>query len=225
MRQTATYNQLQAWAKDFFGLELPIPESTYQSVFRKIAMELHPDRGGDEERFKHIMAAHDIFKSFADDPIVFAPEGASTNGHTRRFETEDGTPLSELGLGLGSMKNGVKCLDCDGRGFRETQRRPIIFCRHCHGIGKSSRTCRACSGSGMFRLRSGRFVTCRKCLGTGEYLLGKAVACQYCNGIGYINAGEAKIIYYKCFKCGGSGEVEIDNPVIPKGRLIIKQRK
>jgi len=226
MRQTASYDRLQSWARDFFGLELPIPRQEYKSIFRKAARAVHSDHGGDDERFKQLMGAHEIFQSFFEDPIVFTVEGSTANGHARRFETTDGIPFSELGLGLGSMKNGVPCLDCKGRGFRETHFEVgAIHCRHCAGRGKFSPACHSCEGSGKFRLRSGRFVTCRKCFGTGQNFGEKAVNCTHCEGMGYITSGKVESHYWKCYKCTGTGEIEIDNPVIPKGRLIIKQRK
>lgn len=44
--------------------------------------------------------------------------------------------------------------------------------------------------------------------------------CTMCEGRGYSqDRWYEKITYYTCFKCNGTGEVEMFNPVLPKWRL------
>jgi len=167
---------LRVEARKVFGLTFPFSDSQLKSAFREAAKRLHPDTSGsDGEMFIVMKKLYDVLLSEAQD----------TSKASLLF-TVDGTPLPELGKGLGSMKNGVDCPKCNHKGFFE--RKEMKWGR-----------CWGCQGKGF--LRRGGFV------------------CLYCFGTGTVGVGEEVRVYYKCSDCGGTGEKEVMNPVIPKGRL------
>lgn len=78
--------------------------------------------------------------------------------------------------------------------------------------------CRDCRGTGKFKQRKGRIVTCRNCQGRGVV---RIKGCPECRGTG--QRSSYKDVIVDCPKCGGLGEYELDlwNPVIPKGAILI----
>lgn len=91
--------------------------------------------------------------------------------------------------------------------------------------------CESCGGSGSKTVWT-HSVICHDCLGDGwnwklwkpneivrNYESGRKVCCKSCNGRGYRVSGTE----VRCFKCKGLGEYELDlnNPVIPKGAVLI----
>ena len=110
--------------------------------------------------------------------------------------TVDGTPLSELGLGLGPTTNGKDCPNpkCGGRGY-ETHHGPAW---------------KVCPVETCFR----GLVT-YKHWDTVEHI---TRYCFVCDGLGQVRAS-GNVYYVKCRQCDGTGEVINFNPVIPKGAL------
>jgi DnaJ-class molecular chaperone len=167
-----------------FGLSSPFTSDQLKSSFRRLAKQLHTDTsGGDtKEAFVLMKAAYD----------KLVPLACSTNNSTSQKFTDDGIPLSELGLGLGPTKNGRDCEYCEHRGYlfrRETET-------------DYTRRCALCGGIGLVN-KFGRLTSCPNCLGLGPLRSTKP----------------AKTYYATCYKCMGSGETEVFNPAFPKGAL------
>lgn len=214
----------ERYAREHFGLSLPITSDELKSAFRRMAKELHTDTSGNTEtkdKFIAMKSAYDFLVKL--EGMVFVYGGKSEgNSTTIRLVTTDGTPLYELGLGLGPTKNGRDCDRCLHKGY--TEERNFLGQRACHdcdwnGYVLANVPCKPCHGSGKFtQARSGRVVPCRACLGRGEKF-GRTL-CPQCQGRKYI--GESKIYYSKCYECGGTGEIELFSPLFPKGRMINK---
>ena len=49
-----------AWAQETLGLGADCAEAEVKSAFRRLAMQHHPDKGGDGETFKELIAARDL---------------------------------------------------------------------------------------------------------------------------------------------------------------------
>ncbi len=163
------------------GLGLSFTSNELKSAYRCRARETHPDTGGSREEFITVQAAWEALKGQC---------CLSVKGQTC---VSDGTPLAELGLGLGPTVNAVDCCTCKGVGYLS----------HTDSGERNAHPCVACF-LGRFRQRSGKTVDCREC-----------------HGKGYIPAAkvDSTTTHTRCWGCAGVGETQIYNPVIPKGRL------
>lgn len=194
-------------------IKLPITQRELKMAFRYMSRQTHPDHGGNEADFIKVKEAYDVLSN----SDVF------TEGEVSFGTTVEGIPLSDLGQGLGPLKNGVSCDFCDGKGYhtRIEQEQSYKTCPSCVGNGYSIIPCRRCR-QGKFKLRNGREVDCRVCRGTGIFKSLRGNLCFTCFGSGTVGTttGVERKIHSRCYSCKGIGEKEVWNPVIPKGRLF-----
>lgn len=209
----------ERYAKEHFDLSLPIKVEELKSAFRTAAKKFHTDTSGSagtKEKFIAMKSAYDFLVKLEGMDFVYG-ERAVDGG---RLATTDGTPLYELGLGLGAMRNGRDCERCQHKGY--TEERNFLgqhSCTKCdwHGRVLDEVPCKPCGGTGRFtQARSGHTVPCRTCHGRGNKLGYRL--CPDCNGKKYV--GEGKVHYVKCYECNGTGEIELFSPLLPKGRII-----
>lgn len=234
--RTITEGQAIELLELHFGLSAPVAFEDVKKKYRKESKRLHPDSGSSdssEDAFKALSGAFDGLKQlyqigsrlFDAEPMSDdAAEGEQQPPKMPR-ETVDGTPLSELGLGLGPTTNGRECTECDSLGYKVVHEHDFVDCSKCEGSGQQPREfqCRACNGSGRFtQRRSLREVDCRVCQGTGRFKHPFYTEwCHGCNGTGRGSGNKVTRIYIlKCYTCRGTGETEVWNPVLPKGRLV-----
>ncbi len=200
-----------------FSLQFPFSASDLKAAFRREAKRLHTDVSGDEntkEAFIQMKNAYDILTDYT----------SENGGELKIRETTDGTSVSELGLGLGPLKNGRDCPRCDHKGYTERRGTRFSVCTACDDNGDIAAvlTCNACHGTKRFTQRTGRVVDCRKCNGTGKFTHPrKKWLCLKCGGSKTIyHYNEGDVLYFvKCNECKGTGEIELFNPVLPKGLL------
>lgn len=221
----------ERYAREHFGLSLPLTSEDLKSAFRRRAKELHTDTSGDERtkfQFIAMKDAYDFLVKLDGMEFVYGEKGSNSGNVS--VATIDGTPLYELGLGLGPMRNGRDCERCNHRGYTEEQDSYgfLHFDSYCYNCDSSGRvltreTCRACKGTGKFKQeRSGHVVTCRVCSGVGKHPRNMTYsACPECEGKGR-KEQEKKTRFAKCYECSGTGEIELFSPLLPKGRLINK---
>ncbi len=213
--QSASLSYVVESAKKFFDMAPPFNLEALKTAFRRASHDLYPDKGGNQEAFIKMKQAYDVIVSFRDDPSLFGDGSNPQKG----MRTIDGTWLHELGLGLGPMKNGVDCEVCNHRGYTEIQSMDFRKCSACEGeCWISLVPCGDCKGSKKFTQKSGRVVECYRCRGAGMREV-RPFQCIKCNGRGDIYEA-VYTQYIKCTACVGMGEVEIYNPVIPRGRLF-----
>ncbi len=238
-------------AKDFYkilGVEKSASQDDIKKAFRRLAHEHHPDKGGEDKKFKDIneayqvlgdaqkRAQYDQFGSAAFEPgaggfgggqpggFGFDPSGFGFN-----MNMED---MGDLGDVLGGM------FGFGGRGNRETRGQNIevdvtlTFLEMISGARKTislykQSACESCSGSGAEAGSS--FTTCSVCKGKGQTekvqrtIFGTvqvAVPCMDCQGKG-------KMPEKKCSACKGDGvqrrekKMEIDIPAgISEGEVL-----
>ena len=219
-------------AETHFGLTPPFTPDVLKAAYKRRCKELHPDAGGTNAAFQEMHEAyHSLVRLQRDAGGIFSESGengtanvAEKNGFP--YFTSDGTPLTELGLGLGPMKNGVGCAECAGRGYypKQCAHYTQMDCEHCNVFGGIPKEvpCAACRATGKFTQRhTGRVVDCRKCEGTGvfkhPYLLNR---CPFCLGARrHIKVTYEGEYYERCWKCRGTGETEVWAPALPKGRV------
>jgi DnaJ-class molecular chaperone len=204
-------------AKDLLGLQLPTTKADLKLAFRNAVKRLRPDlansQANDEEFIK--------IKTFYTKLVEQSPAWAFADTGAQDPKTTTGHLLSELGLGLGPTVNGKDCNVCQHRGYTIIELSGLTRCTRCIGAGFAYEdTCSRCKGSGKF-VKNGRPVgVCFSCRGTGKPLRPRLNLCSRCHGRGSINVPANTKEYHLCYTCKGVGEIEIFNPVIPKGRLL-----
>jgi DnaJ-class molecular chaperone len=149
-------------AAKYFGVDLPVFSTVLKSKFRELSRKLHPDVGGNETAFKDMKAAYDAIQKAG--MVIQGDIASSADADKKILRTSDGTPLTELGLGLGPNTNGKDCMECAGRGYRAWEDRNRRIHHQCYGIG-----CRACKYRGYFEAEAVmKYRKCEACEGKGE---------------------------------------------------------
>jgi DnaJ-class molecular chaperone len=193
----------------------PITPNALKVAFRRRASEEHPDHSKHPQAGARFIAVQTAFATLdgADGVVVGAPEEAKLE--------EDGTPLTELGRGLGPTINGRPCPTCHGSGYYQATEQAVCpDCRYygAFGLGLAFR-CWKCTGTGVFK-RNGRSVgTCFSCNGKGWRQVPFSAICPTCHGTMRV-PGKKIARYYRCTECKGTGEVVVLNPVLPKGLFV-----
>lgn len=214
-----------------------------KKAFRRLAVEHHPDRGGDEAKFKEINEAYEILKDSSKrqryDQFGHAGVGSSAASEggpfggfgTGQRQQEFHFDFGDLGLGdiFGSFFGGGPST---GPGSRRARRGrdvetnvEISFEQAVFGTEVDLRlnlddTCEHCKGSTVepgFELK-----TCDNCKGSGQITnvmrtvfgnIQQAAPCPKCKGKG-------KIPEKTCTQCGGRGTQRKDQTIklkIPAG--------
>lgn len=221
-----TISEAQRLGRLFFELDFPCTQAQFKSAFRKAAKALHTDTsGGDtKEKFVLMKEAYDLILDAAQKiPGFFAADEGNEAATAPAFlTTVDGTLLAGLGLGLGPTTNGSDCPVCQHKGYTEQFGYGFIVCGTCDKDGRvkigTPGRCRYCNGAGSRwvagRSRPARCYTCR---GSG-YQSGYE-DCGRCRGTKTVRSEKEGTYYQKCYKCSGSGELPMFNPVFIKGSL------
>lgn len=187
-------------------------------AYKARVRQVHPDLGGDNDQFIDVQSAYEILA----DQVVHRLKKTAM--------TIEGYPLTDLGKGLsdanGKPLNGKACQACQGKGYSEYTR--TTYCRSCRPkhsmigdhLGYEYR-CQWCEGSGETTLGDGHQAStsmpCIHCDGVGwHFSYNKRNSCSVCHGSQRIPVGHECSI---CARCGGTGEIEVWNPVLPKHRL------
>ena len=197
-----------------------------RKAHRKLVIKLHPDKGGDPEKFKEMQNAYEvlsdpkkreIYDRYGEEGLKdgggaefdpfdffggFGPFRSRSNQNVKR---KCKAKLVELSITLEDSYNG-------GRKEVEYDRR--IICPKCKGSGSSNpdakTTCSKCNGTGM------RMIVQKH----GPMIMQTQTQCDECNG-------EGKIIKDKCKECKGKmvkiikRKIGVD-PDVETGDLIIE---
>ena len=188
---------------EVLGVEQKATGEEIRKAFRKLAIQHHPDKGGDSEKFKEINAAYEILSN----------DEKRTTYDKFGFEG-----LKNGGMGSGGFGDIFDIFFNGGgrqRGPRETPQlkptvRPVeitlrdayhgktvtisvernVVCVGCHGKGGvDPKTCTACKGKGailkMQQLGPNMYTQtqaeCKDCSATGKIIEKKNI-CKDCNG-------------------------------------------
>tara|TARA_R100000008_G_scaffold67146_1_gene44209 strand:- start:1332 stop:1937 length:606 start_codon:yes stop_codon:yes gene_type:complete len=184
------------------GIDTKATDEEIKKAYRKLAMKYHPDKGGDEEKFKQINEAYsmltnkeedhqrqhhgggfgDIFGDFGDMFNSFFGGGAR-RPRPSSHEQSDSELVFDFKISLEQIKTGVS--------------QTIVFkrnkqCKKCEGAGgENKQTCTLCRGAGMETFRAGNMfqhMTCRGCHGEGAIFENK---CNYCSGQGTVKVNDS----------------------------------
>jgi len=195
---------------DVLGVNRNVGEDEIKKVYRKLAMEHHPDRNPNnpksEERFKEAKEAYEILsdpnKRAAYDQHGHAGVDPSmAGGGPQGFSDTFGDIFGDIFGGQGNRSNVYRgadlrynmeiTLEQAARGTETKIRVPTMeSCEACHGSGAkqgtSPSTCPTCNGHGQVRMQQGFFSiqqTCPKCHGSGKFV---SNPCGKCSGSGRI---------------------------------------
>jgi molecular chaperone DnaJ len=195
---------------EVLGINRNAGEDEIKKVYRKLAMEHHPDRNPDpksEDRFKEAKEAYEILsdpnKRAAYDQYGHA--GVDSNmagGGHHGFSDTFGDIFGDIFGGQGGNRSNVYrgadlrynmeiTLEQAARGTETKIRVPTMeSCEACHGSGAkpgtSPATCPTCNGHGQVRMQQGFFSiqqTCPKCHGSGKFV---SNPCGKCSGTGRV---------------------------------------
>jgi len=206
--------------KDYYkilGLERTATDEEIKKAFRKLALEHHPDKGGDEEKFKEINEAYEVLsdpkkRRAYDNPSIFGPsrspfpgmDGFSDifsqffqNPFMHRAARRD-TTVPRKGQDIRLQYVVPLHLFILGGKLKVRLSYPDV-CVACNGTGaSSSTTCGVCNGSGMSfdsRNSNGVFVQfsspCRNCNGRGSV---PTETCVICNGSGKVDIHNKELV-------------------------------
>ncbi|MDO8623758.1 MAG: molecular chaperone DnaJ [bacterium] len=232
-------------AKDYYnvlGVEKKASKEDIKKAFRKLAQKHHPDKGGDESKFKEITEAYAILsdekrrREYDTYGQAFAGAGPSRGGQSgpgfggfdfSQFQQGDiNFDFGDIFEGFGDIfsgRGGSPRAKSRGRDIsidiEITFKESVLGTRRSVLLAKVS-TCEVCGGAGA---KPGtELETCKTCNGSGRVhetrnsILGSFTSvrtCAVCEGVG-------KVPKEKCTECKGHGvkrkEEEI-NITIPAG--------
>jgi len=207
---------------DILGVERTASQEDIKKAYRKKALEFHPDRGGDETKFKK---AAEAYETLSDDQKrreydIYGnnPNRGGFGGSS--FNMEDiFSQFGDIfgGNPFGSFTNQRQRKGSDLRIQVQVTLEDVIFgtnkkikykrqynCSSCQGRGGSDeRNCVGCNGTGVRR------VTQHTPFGT----ITQQISCNICGGQG-------RTIQNQCRTCGGAGtsmKEEVVEINIPRG--------
>ncbi|HMT19288.1 MAG TPA: molecular chaperone DnaJ [Candidatus Saccharibacteria bacterium] len=223
---------------EVLGVAKGASDDEIKKAFRRKAIELHPDRGGDEEKFKEINEAYEVLKDQQKrqryDQFGHAGVGGSGGGgnpfegfnfggqgHSVNFDFDDLGGFGDLfgsffGGGGGNRRNKRP-----ERGRDVEMEMVLDFEEAVFGVETEVRlnvhdVCEHCKGT---TVEPGHELkTCDTCKGSGQEVrvaqtifgnIQQAVTCQKC-------AGKGKIPDVKCSVCNGSGTERRDKNITVK---------
>jgi molecular chaperone DnaJ len=213
--------------KDYYkvlGVEKNASAEDVKNAFRRLAMQHHPDRGGEAEKFKEINEAYQVLSDPAKrgqyDRFGSVPEGGGGfpgggfNGNGFNVNFED---LGDIFGGFGDL------FGMGGRGARGEERGrdiqvdvKISFLDAVFGVAHSFDLYKA--------------VRCEKCSGSGGEPGAKQNNCPTCRGKGKITQNKNTMFgvfqsVSVCSSCRGAGRTYEKNCSVCSGRGVMRERK
>lgn len=221
---------------DLLGVSKTASTDEIKKAFRKKAHEHHPDKGGNEEKFKEINEAYQVLGNTEKRQRYDQFGSAAFNG---------GAGAGGFGgQGFGGFQNGGFNMDFEDLGDifggfgdifgfgggRQTSQRESANRRNGRDMEMNVSLDFMEAVNGLEKeISFSKNTTCDRCHGNGAEPGAKIETCQVCNGRGRVSkvqrtilgniqtqvtcqacAGEGKIYSKKCTKCEGSG-VHRDN--------------
>ena len=181
--------------KDFYeilGVDKKATKEEIKKVYKKLALEHHPDKGGDENKFKEINEAHSVLSDdkkrkhydmygnkhqhINHDDIYNQYRQYATQRRRSYFRGE--TMRINIKVSLEDVFNGLD---------KKIKFKRLVLCEDCEGKGgKNIKTCDVCNGQGftITHRENGYMIiqettTCLKCNGSGEIVQD---LCNTCKG-------------------------------------------
>ena len=219
--------------KDYYeilGINKDSSKEEIKKAYKKLAIKHHPDKGGDQEKFKEISEAYAVL---SDKEKRETYDQFGHEGFDQRFSQEDifrGANFQDIfseifgGGGGGSIfdmffRGQQKRRGSDLRYDLEVEFEEAVFGAEKEIPINKLDYCDTCDGSGS---KDGETETCNGCQGQGQIkhsirtpfgVMTQLTTCRNCQGSG-------KIIKNKCQECDGDGVKKIHKNLkikIPEG--------
>lgn len=206
---------------DILGVKKNVSSEEIKKIYKKLALKHHPDRGGNEEKFKEISHAYEIlsdenkrkiYDMYGEEGIMQMGNGGNGPGvHTAFFNMG----MGGMG-GMGGIFGRSRVKKCDTKvisidvkleelynGKTITKKIEINrICKSCKGNGLRDKAdpikCNECNGAGIKAIRRqiGPMIQemrrpCEKCRGEGK-IISEKNRCQTCEGRKVVK-GEKKL--------------------------------
>ncbi|PNW69999.1 hypothetical protein CHLRE_17g701500v5 [Chlamydomonas reinhardtii] len=203
---------------ELLGVSKDADPDEIKKAHRKLALKLHPDKGGDPDKFKEINEAYDVLKDpkkreiydqYGEDAIK---EGmGNAGGH--------GGGMSDLFEQMFGMGGGG-----GGRRQRERKSEDVVH--------KLQVPLEDLYAGGTKKLSMSRQLPCDGCKGSGSKS-GKRYECNTCQGTGVqvhlrpLGPGMMQQIQSRCSGCAGSGYncPPSDSCTACKGKCLVSDKK
>jgi DnaJ family protein A protein 2 len=147
---------------DLLGVDKKANENEIKKAFRKLAMKLHPDKGGDENKFKEVSLAYevlsdpkkrDLYDKYGEDGLKEGGAHQAGDIFSQMFGGGMRGPQGPRKVKAKTVQIEVQLADLyNGKevSFEVNRQR---LCAKCDGIGGSDKTavqnCTACKGRGV----------------------------------------------------------------------------
>ena len=218
------------------GIERNADSQEIRKAYLKLSKTLHPDKGGDPEKFKQLSEAHEVLSDESRRRMYDMTGSISEQGVGRPFDNDFPMPdiFSHMFGGMfpggPNMGQNISGRKRDGKGPGKNQEIPLrlidfyqgrnlsiklgrqCFCKGCKGSGgTSTRTCEHCGGRGQVN----------QIAQMGPIQVVSQSPCPPCSGKGQQVSG-------KCLTCGGRGmmheektmDVKVEPGMLPGNTLI-----
>ncbi len=186
---------------EVLGVELTATQSEIKKAFRKLAIKHHPDRGGDQEKFKEINAAYEVLsdenkrETYDKYGLEGLKGGMTSGGFADIFEMfTGGRARGQHRQEKRQLKPTVKKIDITlydafhGKMAKVNVNRKVV-CSECDGKGGTEvTTCGPCKGKGiivkLIQMGPGMYTQsqnyCQSCKGEGK-IIPKGKKCKTCD--------------------------------------------
>jgi len=206
---------------DILGIDKSATPDEIKKAFRRKSMETHPDRGGDESKFREVSEAYEVLSDEgkkAEYDRFGSVGGGGNRFQTHGFSMEDIFSQFSDVFGGGSRYNQYQVRKGQDLRVQLNVTLEDVFAGGTKKIKYKRQTqCKPCNGKGGTDVRD-----CPSCRGTGQRttsqqtpfgMFQQTVPCTECNYTG-------KKVNNKCNSCKGDGTVLTDETVeinVPKG--------
>ena len=186
---------------EVLGVDQKATQDEIKKAFRKLAIQTHPDKGGDPEKFKEVNAAYEVLskpekREIYDKHGFNGLKGGNENGGFGDiFDIFFGGRGKAQARETPQLKPTVKQVEIKleeafhGKMLQVDVER-LVLCPSCDGKGGlDPKTCSPCKGRGvvvkMVQLGPGMYTQsqaeCKDCSGTGKFIE-KQNICKECKG-------------------------------------------
>ncbi len=215
---------------DILGVDKKATKEDVKKAFRKLAQKHHPDKGGDEAKFKEITEAYSVladekrrreYDSYGQTFAGGAPGGAGFGGFDFSGFQQGGAggvefDLSDLFEGFGDVFGGARGGRRIKRGRDISIDVELTFKESILGTKRS-----------MLVTKVGK---CDTCEGTGAKKGSGLKTCATCNGAGKIHETRnsplgAFTSVRTCSTCEGSGQIPEENCKTCDGRGVMRKQE
>ena len=175
------------------GVSENATQDEIKKAYKKLAVQHHPDKGGNEETFKKISEAYETLGDSEKKQQYDSQRNNPFGGGGDGFDPFSMFSNMFNNMGGAQRKNPDKIVNLKVGIFEAYKggRKKVNYMRHdkcdvCYGTGGDKENCKSCQGQGFFiqRVGNGFFqtvhkTTCQACNGKG---LKYTKACYSCNG-------------------------------------------